>query len=98
MTKQEAQIRNYNIMQFRGCAKRVVDFIPVDILNKLTQEQRARLCDAKQILLETFDLIDESAPCIHFYEDFHHGKKKCAWCDHIKHSKDRKGKSKCLNL
>ena len=95
MTKQEAQIRNNKIMQFRGIAHRVRGLIPDDIWNELNSFDKIIINDAQKSYEKVTKILDSKAKCRHMYlEDYKLTIPKCNICGHEKYSRDGLGKAK----
>ena len=95
MTKQEAQIRNNKIMQFRGTALRIKGMIPDDIWDEIGSFNRIMIIDAHRAYEEVIKLLNSKVKCKHMYlEDCKLTIPKCNICGHEKYSRDGLGKTK----
>ena len=95
MTKQEAQIRNNKIMQFRGSALRIKGMIPDDIWDEIGAFDRTRIVAAHGAYERVIKILNSKAKCRHMYlEDYKLTIPKCHICGHEKYSRDGLGKAK----
>ena len=95
MTKQEAQIRNNKIMQFRGTALRIKGMIPDDIWDEIGSFDRTMIIEAHRAYERVVKILDSKAKCRHrYYEEYKMVVPRCCICGHAKYSRDGLGKAK----
>ena len=93
MTRQEAQIRNNKIMQFRGIALRVRSLIPDDIWNELDMFDKYAIDQAQKSYVSVIEILDSKAKCRHEYYENLFKDSKCYICGHKKYARDGLGKA-----
>ena len=88
MTKQEAQIRNYKIMQFRGTALRIRGMIPDDIWDEIGSFDRIMIVEAHRAYERVVKILNSKTKHKHSYGlVFSLGKDICSECGKIKYSR-----------
>ena len=94
MTREEAQIRNNKIMQFRGTALRIRSLIPEDIWNEIGAFDRIMIIEAQRCYERVIKILDSKVKCRHsFYEEQKMVLPRCCVCGHKKYSRDGLGKA-----
>ena len=93
MTRQEAQIRNNKIMQFRGIAHRVRGLIPEDIWNEIGAFDRIMIIEAHRAYERVKRILNSKAKCRHTYYENLFKEPKCCVCGHTKYARDGLGKA-----
>ena len=95
MTKQEAQVRNNKIMQFRGTALRIRGMIPDDIWDEIGSFDKIMIVEAHRAYERVVKILNSKAKCKHMYlEDYKMILPICSICGHKKYSRDGLGKAK----
>ena len=95
MTKKQEKAleRNFRIMQFRGCASRVVGMIPPEVVDKLEHCDRMTLIRFDILVPKITKILNDMVDCRHWYDDSN----ICILCEHKKYSRDKKGKKSEIN-
>lgn len=93
MTKQEAQIRNNKIMQFRGSALRIKGMIPADIWDEIGAFDRIMIIEAQRCYEKVIKILNTKAKCRHTYYENLFKEPKCCFCGHKKYARDGLGKA-----
>lgn len=90
MTKKEAQVRNFGIMQFRGMFNRINSLIPDDIKEELTQYQLDILEKASIVYNQVNDVMNKKSKHKHLFIGVDNNNSFCVTCGKIKYSRNKK--------
>lgn len=91
MTQKEAQIRNFEIMQFRGMFNRINNLIPDDIKEELTEYQLNILEEASIVYNQVNDIMNKKAKHKHLFIGIDNNNNSfCIDCGKIKYSRNKK--------
>ena len=91
MTRQEAQKRNWSIMQFKGMYNRINKLIPDDIRDELSNYQIEILEKAAIVYNEINEIMNKKSKHKHLYtrKDIN-GRTICFSCKKIKYTREKK--------
>ena len=91
MTKKEAQVRNFEIMQFRGMFNRINNLIPDDIKKELNDYQLDILEKASIVYKQVVNIMNKKVKYKHLFIGIDNNNNSvCINCGKIKYSRNKK--------